>query len=182
MFMQINTWDKACGLALKEIFDYAKTIRLEDPLGLTELDAVSHALAEFVRHPHDADIFQAAALMRHAAACALHIMHESSHILTQETMQPLLCRKQHDYGHGNIENFGLVGVAVRLCDKIARAKNLKKRGGNVVKNETIVDTYEDIVGYATIAIMLRDGTFSLDLDTDEAAKRKYITTESENTK
>lgn len=180
--MQPNTWDKACGFALKEIFDYSRIMRLNNPMELTELSVVSQALADFVRRPQEGDIFQASALMKHAGACALHIMHEHGHVPTQETMEALLCRKQHDYGHGNIENFGLVGVAVRLCDKIARAKNLRKRGGSVVKDETVIDTYEDIVGYATIAIMLRDGTFTLELDTDETAKRKYITTESENTK
>jgi len=180
--MPVNSWDEACAEALKEIFDYSKTVRINDPFGFTELDAVSQALAEFVRRPHEADIFQAAALMRQAAACALHIMHEQGHLPTREGMQTLLCRKQHDYGHGNIDNFGLVGVAVRLCDKIARAKNIKKRGAATVKNETMIDTYEDIVGYASIAVMLRDGTFMLDLDPDETAKRKYSTTESENTK
>lgn len=180
--MPINTWDDACAEALKEIFDYGKTIRLEDEFGLTELDAVAQSLAEFVRRPHEADIFQAAALMKHSAAVALHIMHEQGHMPTRDTLHALLCRKQHDYGHGNIENFGLVGVAVRLCDKIARAKNLKKRGESIVKNETVIDTYEDIVGYATIAIMLRDSTFSLDLDTNETAKRKYKPTESETQK
>jgi len=180
--MHIGSWDEACAQALKEIFDYSKTIRVSDPHGLNDLDAVSQSLAEFVRRPHEADIFQAAALMRHGAACALHIMHEQGHMPTRDTLQVLLCRKQYDYGHGNIDNFGLVGVAVRLCDKIARAKNLKKRGAHTVKNETVIDTYEDIVGYATIAVMLRDGTFLLDLDPNETAKRKYSTTESENQK
>lgn len=181
--MPTNTWDKASENALRAIFDYSRVLRPpSDSAELTELTVVSVALADYVRRPNEGDLFQAVSLMQHAAACALHIMQEQGHVPSFDAMHRLLCRKQHDYGHGNIENFGLVGVAVRLCDKIARAKNLKKRGGSVVKDETVLDTYEDIVGYATIALMLRDETFSLELDTDETAKRKYITTESENTK
>jgi hypothetical protein len=51
-----------------------------------------------------------------------------------------------------------------MCDKIARADNLKKRFSAAVKNETVIDTYEDIVGYSVIAIMLDNNTFRLELE------------------
>lgn len=79
-----------------------------------------------------------------------------------ESLQDTLVSKQHDYGHDNINAFGIIGVAVRLSDKIARYKNLSGKP-NMVSGETIVDTLVDMVGYATIAKMLEDGTFQLDL-------------------
>lgn len=79
-----------------------------------------------------------------------------------ETLQDTLCSKQHDYGHDNINAFGIIGVAVRLSDKIARYKNLLGKQ-NRVAGETIVDTLTDMVGYAVLARMLEDGTFQLDL-------------------
>lgn len=73
-----------------------------------------------------------------------------------------LCGKQHDYGHDNINSFGLVGLAVRLSDKVARLRNLSKKIG--AKNESILDTWNDIVGYAVIAEMIFTNTFNLELE------------------
>jgi hypothetical protein len=75
----------------------------------------------------------------------------------------LLCRKQHDYGHGNILSFGMVGVAVRLSDKVARFVNLTAKGASG-QAEPLEDAILDMVGYAVIAQMLLDGTFTLNLD------------------
>lgn len=75
-----------------------------------------------------------------------------------EKLQDTLCSKQHDYGHENINAFGVIGVAVRLSDKIARWRNIKDRR-NKVANETVVDTLVDMVGYAIISSMLEDGSF-----------------------
>lgn len=72
-----------------------------------------------------------------------------------------LCSKQHDYGHENINAFGLLGVAVRLHDKIARLRNLSAKGD--VMNEPLLDTWLDMVGYAVIAEMLVNNTFNLEL-------------------
>lgn len=81
----------------------------------------------------------------------------------------LLCSKQADYGHQNILAFGLEGVAVRMHDKIARLKNLN---GRQALNEPLLDTWYDLIGYATIAEMLYQNTFTLNLKdttTDEPA-------------
>lgn len=73
-----------------------------------------------------------------------------------------ICSKQRDYGHGNILKFGLTGVVVRLSDKVERLKNLF---GNEAApaNESVADTWLDIVGYCAIGMMLCDDTFSLQL-------------------
>ena len=80
-------------------------------------------------------------------------------------MVRILCSKQHDYGHKNISNFGIIGVAIRICDKIARIQNLESR--ETPNNESIIDSYSDIVGYSMIAIMLEEESFLLPLAGDK---------------
>lgn len=74
----------------------------------------------------------------------------------------ILESKQQDYGHGNISAFGQLGIAVRLSDKIERMKNLRSQKGKA-RNESFTDTMVDIVGYCTIAFMLDDGTFYMEV-------------------
>lgn len=79
----------------------------------------------------------------------------------------LIAAKQHDYGHDNINRFGVQGIAVRLSDKIARLKNLDKRQyGPVNKDEAVMDSWTDVVGYCVIALMHLAGEFDLPLRAD----------------
>lgn len=77
-------------------------------------------------------------------------------------MGELLIKKQHDYGHDNILNFGQIGLAIRICDKVARLYNLADRQDKAA-NESVTDTWVDIVGYSVLSIMLDNGTFELPL-------------------
>ncbi len=77
----------------------------------------------------------------------------------------LLASKQHDYGHENINRFGAQGVRVRLWDKVSRHENLHGRGFTSM-NESIQDTLKDMVGYATIYMMVKNGTFSFPLQAE----------------
>lgn len=80
----------------------------------------------------------------------------------------LMVKKQKDYGPGNILAFGELGILVRLNDKIERLKNLHRTGKlNDPQNESVNDTWQDIVNYAAIALMLRRGTFELPLEAKE---------------
>jgi len=82
----------------------------------------------------------------------------------RDSLLELLARKQADYGHDNIERLGRIGIAVRMCDKIARLLNLSKKDGvTAVKDETLLDTLHDLVGYVVIASMLERGTFFYNL-------------------
>jgi hypothetical protein len=72
-----------------------------------------------------------------------------------------LCVKKHlDYGVTNITDFGEFGVLVRLNDKVSRLKNLYK-SGKEPNNESLDDTWLDVIGYGIIGCMLRDKTFDL---------------------
>jgi len=77
-------------------------------------------------------------------------------------MHDILVAKQKDYGHGNINRFGVVGVAVRLSDKIERINHLTERGAQPA-NESLKDSWIDIVGYSCIACMLEAGSFRMEL-------------------
>ena len=68
--------------------------------------------------------------------------------------------KNQDYGSVNILQYGVVGLIVRLGDKIARAINLLKEGSTqFVANEKVEDTIMDMVNYATYGIMLCNGVW-----------------------
>jgi hypothetical protein len=77
-------------------------------------------------------------------------------------MIDLLTSKQRDYGHGNINAFGMYGILVRLSDKIERLKNLMSNNREPA-NESFRDTLLDMVGYCVIAHMLDEETFGLPL-------------------
>lgn len=84
---------------------------------------------------------------------------------TAEGVVKVLVGKQRDYGHTNITKFNHLGLRVRMWDKLARLQNLQKRGGKAT-NESVRDTWLDIVGYSTIGLMLTLGWFGLDLAED----------------
>lgn len=73
-----------------------------------------------------------------------------------------LIKKQRDYGHENISKFGRYGLLVRTHDKLARLRNLQATQ-NSPQNESIIDTYTDVVGYSAIGMMLERNWFGLKL-------------------
>lgn len=79
-----------------------------------------------------------------------------------DQMVDLLCSKQHDYGPGNILAFGILGIAVRMSDKIERLNNLT-RNPSSPRNESLLDTLMDIVGYAVVTGMVIANHFTLEL-------------------
>ena len=68
----------------------------------------------------------------------------------------LLSKKNEMYGDENITKIGKQGILIRLTEKIERLKHLLSNN-NDPKEETIEDTWKDIVGYGTIGIMLQRG-------------------------
>ena len=76
--------------------------------------------------------------------------------------------KQHDYGHDNILAFREKGLVVRLWDKVARLKNLMWENEYNPMNESVLDTFIDIAGYAIIAVMLAKGSFTNKLQENES--------------
>ena len=93
---------------------------------------------------------------------------------TEENLQQVLnkmyltfCKKQFDYGPGNIAmgtslkteeeiNIALLGIIVRLNDKINRLVNLSTKHNFEAKNEPIEDAFLDTAIYAAMALIVKN--------------------------
>jgi len=65
----------------------------------------------------------------------------------------LFKKKNADYGDA-FAKYGLVGVLVRLEDKIQRCLSISNRGINLVEDESLRDTLLDLHNYAAMALLL----------------------------
>ena len=73
------------------------------------------------------------------------------------TALDLFAKKNKDYGDAFAE-FGVIGVLMRIEDKIQRSLSITKNGVNLVNDESIRDTLIDLHNYAAMAVMLLDET------------------------
>jgi hypothetical protein len=67
----------------------------------------------------------------------------------------LFSRKNADYGDA-FAKYGLIGVLIRIEDKIKRCISITKNGINLVSDEGLRDTLMDLHNYAAMATMLYD--------------------------
>jgi len=67
----------------------------------------------------------------------------------------LFTKKNTDYGDA-FANYGVIGVLMRIQDKLQRALSITKNGVNLVNDETIRDTMIDLHNYSAMALMLID--------------------------
>jgi hypothetical protein len=65
----------------------------------------------------------------------------------------LFTKKNIDYGDA-FSKYGVVGVLMRIEDKIQRALSITKNGINLINDEGIKDTLIDLHNYAAMALML----------------------------
>jgi hypothetical protein len=65
----------------------------------------------------------------------------------------LFKRKNKDYGDA-FADFGLIGILVRLNDKLKRAISITENSISLVEDEKIQDTLIDIHNYAAMGLML----------------------------
>jgi len=73
----------------------------------------------------------------------------------------LLVRKHHDYGPKNIAHSPggpLNGLRVRIWDKVARINNLLDSGVQP-SNESLRDSFLDLLNYSAIAMLVLDGVW-----------------------
>ena len=73
----------------------------------------------------------------------------------QKEGKELFRKKNQDYGDA-FADYGVVGVLVRMGDKIRRFQNINSKGIQVVNDEGLRDTLIDLHNYAAMAIMLLD--------------------------
>ena len=67
----------------------------------------------------------------------------------------LFSKKNADYGDA-FAKFGVIGVLMRIEDKIQRSLSITQNGVNLVNDEGIKDTLLDLHNYAAMALMLMD--------------------------
>jgi hypothetical protein len=67
----------------------------------------------------------------------------------------LFKNKNADYGDA-FAKYGIIGVLMRIEDKIQRSLSITKNGVNLVKDENIRDTLLDLHNYAAMGLMLLD--------------------------
>lgn len=65
----------------------------------------------------------------------------------------LFTKKNADYGDA-FAKYGVIGVLMRIQDKLQRAVSITKNGVNLVNDEGIQDTLLDLHNYAAMALML----------------------------
>jgi hypothetical protein len=73
----------------------------------------------------------------------------------QKEGSELFSKKNKDYGDA-FAKYGVIGVLMRIEDKIQRAISITKNGVNLVSDECIRDTLLDLHNYSAMALMLLD--------------------------
>ena len=73
----------------------------------------------------------------------------------QQTALELFTKKNIDYGDA-FAKYGVIGVLMRIEDKIQRSLSITKNGVNLINDESIKDTLIDLHNYAAMALMLLD--------------------------
>ncbi len=71
----------------------------------------------------------------------------------QNNALELFTKKNADYGDA-FAKYGVIGVLMRIQDKLQRAVSITKNGVNLVNDEGIQDTLLDLHNYAAMALML----------------------------
>ena len=80
----------------------------------------------------------------------------------------LFCKKQMDYGPSNIsmgtslvndeeKRLSLVGLIVRINDKVQRLLNLMVKNNREAQNEPAIDAFKDLACYGIIAQIVQKG-------------------------
>jgi len=73
----------------------------------------------------------------------------------QQNALEMFKKKNQDYGDA-FAKFGVIGVLMRIEDKIQRSLSITKNGVNLVDDEGIRDTLMDLHNYAAMGVMLLD--------------------------
>ena len=79
---------------------------------------------------------------------------EQMKIIQNEALE-LFTKKNIDYGDA-FAKYGIIGVLMRIEDKLQRSISITKNGVNLINDEGIRDTLIDLHNYAAMALMLLD--------------------------
>lgn len=73
----------------------------------------------------------------------------------QNSALEIFKKKNYDYGDA-FAKYGVIGVLMRIEDKIQRSLSITRNGVNLVNDEGIRDTLLDLHNYAAMALILLD--------------------------
>lgn len=157
--MSYSTWNESSKDAVSTIFELAR------PGAKPSLKGIRDSLDYFISDlwPAPAGYEKAAASFANLGADALEHARAIGLDFVSADIHKILVRKQKDYGPENIRRFGRQGLMVRLHDKVARLENLTNLGTQP-ENESVQDTFIDIIGYCAIGIMWERREFLLPLE------------------
>ena len=79
---------------------------------------------------------------------------EQMKVIQQEAFE-LFIRKNIDYGDA-FAKYGVIGVLMRIEDKIQRSMSITKNGVSLINDEGIRDTLIDLHNYSAMSLMLLD--------------------------
>jgi hypothetical protein len=95
------------------------------------------------------------------------VQHENKRVSQMKAIQTeamnLFVRKNADYGDA-FAQYGVIGVLMRIEDKLKRSMSITRTGVNLVNEEGLRDTLIDLHNYAAMALML------IDEDEEEVSK------------
>lgn len=77
---------------------------------------------------------------------------EQMKIIQKEALE-LFTKKNADYGDA-FAKYGVIGVLMRIEDKLQRSVSITKNGVHLIEDERIRDTLLDLHNYAAMALML----------------------------
>ena len=72
----------------------------------------------------------------------------------QNKLLDVYTKKNADYGSNNLDTFGKVGIMVRIQDKLNRYINVSNNGINMVNDEALNDTIEDLINYCYLLLII----------------------------
>jgi len=73
----------------------------------------------------------------------------------QKEALELFTKKNIDYGDA-FAKYGVIGVLMRMEDKLHRSMSITKNGVNLINDEGLRDTLIDLHNYSAMALMLLD--------------------------
>ena len=85
----------------------------------------------------------------------------------------LFKKKNADYGDA-FATYGVVGVLVRMGDKISRLSSITKSGITLVDSESLRDTLLDLHNYSAMAMMLIDEKEQTSIEDDTETTTEKI--------
>ena len=79
---------------------------------------------------------------------------EQLKIIQNEALE-LFIKKNIDYGDA-FARYGIIGVLMRIEDKLQRIMSITKNGINLINDEGLKDTLIDLHNYSAMALMVID--------------------------